>query len=141
MYAYVLLQNLVTCLTSHLCFPQLNDTKQTPLGKANKSVKSSCTVSSSIRSKRFLELLEAFEYSAVLQIFIHGSCEKQTCSQLQCMYSPKQVEKWLQVWGNVPRLIRTIITRSVHFQDNMQCMGLQQLQIYVSTDDHCFAKH
>jgi len=92
MYAYVLLQNLVTCLTSHLCFPQLNDKK------ANKSVKSSCTVPSSIRSKRFLKLLEAFEYSAVLQIFIHGSCEIQTCSQLQCMYSPKQVEKWLQVW-------------------------------------------
>jgi len=26
-------------------------------------------------------------------------------------------------------------------KDNMQCMGLRQLRIYISTDDRCFAKH
>jgi len=43
--------------------------------QANKSVKSLCTAPRYIGTKRFLELHEAFEYSAVLQIFIHDSCE------------------------------------------------------------------
>jgi len=43
--------------------------------QANKSVKSLRTAPSCIGTKRFLELHEAFEYSAVLQIFIHVSCE------------------------------------------------------------------
>jgi len=43
--------------------------------QANKSVKSLRTAPSCIGTKRFLELHEALEYSAVLQIFIHVSCE------------------------------------------------------------------
>jgi len=43
--------------------------------QANKSVKSLRTAPSCIGTKTFLELLEAFKYSAVLQIFIHDSCK------------------------------------------------------------------
>ena len=43
--------------------------------QANKSVKSLQTACSCIRTKRCLELLEAFQYSTVLQIFVHDSCE------------------------------------------------------------------
>jgi len=52
--------------------------------QANKSVKSLHKAPSCIGTKRFLELLEAFKYPAVLQIFIHDSCEIQTCSRLHC---------------------------------------------------------
>jgi len=65
--------------------------------QANKSVKSSHTAPGCIRTKIFSELLKSFEYFAVLQIFLHGSYKISTCSQLQCMYIPKQAEKWLQV--------------------------------------------
>jgi len=44
----------------------------------------------------FLEVLEAFLYSVVLQIFVHVSCEIQTWPNCS-VYSPKQAEKWLQV--------------------------------------------
>jgi len=43
--------------------------------QAKKSVKSLRTAPSCIRIKRLSKLLKAFEYSAVLQIFIHDSCE------------------------------------------------------------------
>jgi len=43
--------------------------------QANISVKSLHTAPSCVTTKRFLEFLEAFLYSAVLQIFVHGSCE------------------------------------------------------------------
>jgi len=58
--------------------------------QANKSVKFLHTAPSGIRTKRFLQLLEAFQYSAVLQIFLHYSCEIQMCSQLQCIVQSKQ---------------------------------------------------
>jgi len=51
------------------------DYKRFMMPQANKSVNSLCTVLSCIRIKRFLKLLKAFEYSAILQIFVHGSCE------------------------------------------------------------------
>jgi len=43
--------------------------------QANKSIKSLHTAPSCIGTKIVLELHEAFEYFAVLQIFIHDSCE------------------------------------------------------------------
>jgi len=44
--------------------------------------------------------------------------------------------------GNVPQLIQAIITsHAVRTYEIMQCTGPQQHQIYVSANDHWFAKH
>ena len=59
------------------------------------------------------------------------------------LHSLNQPEKWPRVWemfhGWYRRLLRH--TRSAHIKDNMQRTDPQQLRIYISTDDHWFAKH
>jgi len=84
------------------------DFKSFMMPQANKSVNSLRAAPSCIRTKRFLELLEAFQYSAVLQIFIHDSCEIQMCSQLHC--TAKASRKMATSAGNVARLIQAIST-------------------------------
>jgi len=51
------------------------DYKSFMTAQANKSVKSLHTAPSCTRTKRFLELLEAFLYPTVLQISVYDSCE------------------------------------------------------------------
>ena len=60
--------------------------------QANKSGKSLCTAPSciTVSDMKFLELVEAFLYPAVLQIFVHDSCETKTCSQLHCTVQCRQ---------------------------------------------------
>jgi len=50
------------------------DYKSFMMPQANKTVKSLRTAPGCIRTKRILELLEAF-YPAFLQIFVHDGCE------------------------------------------------------------------
>jgi len=54
------------------------------------------------QDQEILELLEVFLYPAVLQIFVHDSCETETCSQLHCTVQRKQ--KNGREWGKPSKI-------------------------------------
>jgi len=97
---------------------------------------------------------QLYQVQEIFRIFwgisIFRSCTNLRTQQLwdtnlfpTAVYSPKQAEKWPQVREAFHDECKQLLhhKRSVHVQDNMWCTGPQQRQIYVSTDDCCFAKH